>query len=116
MHTSILTKMHCSGNTINPTMVPPPPPKTILIFLPPLLVVPSMMALGTVCNICMRVLVYSKYDMFCTFTTPTADVIERGIEDGGLPCEVGTRSKEECRNHTSSSPSFDVGETFSNVS
>ena len=34
MHTSILTKIQCSGNTNNPTMVPPPK----LIFLPPCIV------------------------------------------------------------------------------
>ena len=41
-------------------------------------------------------------------------VIEDAIESANLPCDVGTYSEDLCENVTVSS--FDVGETFSDVS
>jgi prominin 1 len=38
------------------------------------------------------------------------DVIEEAVEEGGFACDVGTRQKDMCVNHTSSS--FPVGQTF----
>lgn len=50
----------------------------------------------------------------CLSVYMCTDVIEEGIEGGGLACDVGTRSEEQCRNVTVSS--FDYEETFYNVS
>ena len=50
----------------------------------------------------------------CVCVLITADVIEEGIESGGVACDVGTKPKDECLNDTSSS--FDPVETFSSVS
>ena len=50
----------------------------------------------------------------CVCVLITADVIEEGIESGGVACDVGTKPKDECLNNTSSS--FDTVEIFSSVS
>ena len=50
----------------------------------------------------------------CVCVLITADVIEEGIESGGVACDVGTKPKDQCLNDTSSS--FDTVETFSSVS
>ena len=50
----------------------------------------------------------------CVCVLITADVIEEGIESGGVACDVGTKPKDQCLNDTSSS--FDTVGTFSSVS
>lgn len=52
--------------------------------------------------------------MSCVSLYISTDVIEDGIEQEGVPCDVGTKSKEQCQNVTVSS--FKVEETLSNVS
>lgn len=51
--------------------------------------------------------------MSCVSLYQSTDVIEEGIEQGGVACDVGTKSKEQCQNVTVSS--FMVEETLSNV-